>query len=75
MGKHFVRSGYSAERSLPVTVVEDKTRIRHMRILIQMLDTPRVDRRRTLFQAVNDITFAQQESGQIGSVLACHTGH
>src|SRR3546814_18865898 len=52
-----------------------------MRILIDILDTPGVERRRPTLQAVHDIALFKQQPRQIGAVLAgkardeCCFGH
>ncbi len=42
-------------------------------ILIKMLQPPGIERRRTAFDAMDDIALRQQQLGQIGTILSGHT--
>jgi hypothetical protein len=46
-----------------------------VRILIQMIDPGRVERRRTPFDAVNDIFLVKQKFGEDGAILAGNAGN
>ena len=46
-----------------------------MGILVQMIDPGRIERRRTPFNAVNDISLVEQEFGENSAILASNTGN
>src|SRR5262249_3393457 len=46
-----------------------EAQVRLVRILVDVLDAPGVERRRAAAQAVHRIAFGEQEVGQIGAVL------
>ena len=56
-----------------VAVVQIKSNLLFVRILIEVVDTRRVERRRASFYSVHNVSFGQQQFGQIGPVLACGT--
>ena len=57
-----------------VAVVKEKLHAMHMRILIQVVDAIRVECARAADDAMDLVTFAKQEIGEIGSVLPCDAG-
>ena len=46
-----------------------------VRVLVQVIDTVGIERRRPSFDAVNLVAFVEQELGQIRAVLASNTGY
>jgi hypothetical protein len=54
--------------------VEDEARVFDVRILVDVLDPPRIERRRATLDAVDDITQRQKQLGEIGAVLTGHAG-
>src|SRR3954453_22064864 len=52
-----------------------ETNIRFVGILIQMIDPCRIERCGAALDAVNDISFCQQQLGEISAVLACNSGN
>ena len=56
-----------------IAVVQDKFTRLDMRVLIQVVDTVRVEQRGPAFDTVYLIAFLQKKFGQIGSVLAGDT--
>src|SRR6187401_199806 len=40
-----------------------------MRVLVQMVDAPRIERRRTSLHSVDDVSLRQQEFGEIRAIL------
>ena len=58
-----------------VAVVQVKTDVPFVRVLVQMVDTVGIERRRTPFDPVNGISLAEQQFSQKGSVLPGHAGN
>lgn len=58
-----------------VAIVQDQLLIIGMRILVDMVDTLGVERRRTTLNAVNLIAFGQEKLSQIGSILSGNAGN
>src|SRR3954451_1271309 len=52
-----------------------ETNIRFVGILIQMIDPCRIERCGAALDAVNDISFCQQQLGEISAVLARNSGN
>ena len=57
-----------------VAVVKEKLHSMHMRVLIQVVDAIRVERARAADDAMDLVTFSEQEIGEIGSILPCDAG-
>ena len=57
-----------------VAVVQDEIAVADVRVLVQVVDAIRVERRRAALDAVDDVAFAEQQFGQIGAVLAGDAG-
>ncbi len=57
-----------------VAVVEDEALVGLVRLLVEVLDPPGVERRRPPLDAVDDVALFEEELGQIGAVLAGHAG-
>ena len=57
-----------------VAVVQEESCILDMRIDVEMIDALGIERRRAPLEAVHDVTFCQQQLGQIGAVLAGRAG-
>ena len=57
-----------------VPEVEDEVAVLHVGVLVDVVDAVGVEQRGTAFDAVDDITFFEQEFGEIGAVLAGDTG-
>ena len=56
-----------------VPIVQDQIPVLHMRILIQMIDTIRIEHGRTPFDTMHRISFLNQELGKIRPVLSRYT--
>jgi hypothetical protein len=54
-----------------IPVMEDKIPVRHMGVLVQVVDAIRVEQRRTPFNAMRLISFFQKEFGQKSAILPC----
>src|SRR5690606_23923792 len=57
-----------------VAVVEDEPLVLLMRVLVEVLDAPGVERGRAALDAVDDIALVEQQLAQIGPVLARDPG-
>ena len=58
-----------------VAVVEDEALAVHMGVLVEVVDAFGVERRGAAFDAVHEVSFFEQELGQIGSVLTGNPGN
>jgi len=54
--------------------MEDETTIFLVRILVEVVDTIRIKKRGTAFEAVDLIAFFQKELGEISAILTGNTG-
>ena len=54
--------------------MQDQSRIRLVRILVEMVDTVRVEQRRPALDAVNFITLVKEQFGEVGAVLTRDPG-
>ena len=58
-----------------IAVMQDKTRILFMRILIQVIDTVGIKQGRAPLDTMHLITLVQQKLGQIGTILPRNAGN
>src|SRR5439155_12675294 len=65
---------YEAARVGHVAVVQDEAAIRHVRVLIEMVDPFGVEQGSAPLDAVHHIALAEEKFGQIGAVLAGDSG-
>jgi hypothetical protein len=52
--------------------MQNKFRVRYMRIFVQMVDAVSIEQRRSAFDAVDGITFAEQQLAKVGTVLSSY---
>src|SRR6185437_1502553 len=57
-----------------VAVMDLKVRAGNMRVLINVIDAGRVERRGAALYAMDDISLGEQEFGEIGAILAGDSG-
>ena len=57
-----------------IAVMHEERDARLVRIMVQVIDAPGIERRRTALDAVHDIALGEQEFGEIGAVLAGDAG-
>ena len=72
---HRLNDADQVRRIRHIAVVDLKIRIRDMRILVDVVDARRVERRRAPLYAMNDIPLAQQELGKICAILSGDSGN
>src|SRR6266850_4804020 len=53
-----------------IAVMQDEPATAHVRVLIEVVDTIRIEKRGPALYAVNDVALLEQKFGQIGAVLA-----
>ena len=70
---HALQQRHQARAIGQVAVVQEESRIRIMRIQIEVIDARGVEGRRAPDQAVDDVALVEQLLGQIGAVLAGDT--
>ena len=56
-----------------ITIMQDQIAVFHMRVLIKMIDTIRVEHGRSALDTVHHISFLDQIFGQISPILACYS--
>jgi hypothetical protein len=71
---HFLNDANEVRGIGHVAVVQKELYARAVRILIKMINACAVERRRSPFDAVHDIAFAQQQLGEVSAVLAGRAG-
>ena len=62
-----------ARRIAHVAVVQDEAAILFLRVLVQVIDTFRIEQRSAPLDAMDDIALGQEEFRQVGTVLARDT--
>jgi hypothetical protein len=72
---HFLDDANEIGRIRHVTVVQEKPDAGTVRILVQMIDARGVEGGRTAFDAVHDVTLAEQQLSQIRAVLPGRSGN
>ncbi len=75
VGLHLLDDADQAGGVGEVAVVQDKAAVFDMRVFIQMIDTIRIKERAAALDAVDFVTFAEQEFSQVGTVLASNAGN
>ena len=75
VGLDLLNDTHEVCRIRKISVMENETKIFLMGILVQMIDSLGVEKRRASFDAVHFISLCQQQLRQIGAVLSGNPGY
>ena len=73
-GLHFLNDANEVRGIGHIAVVQKELYARAVRILIKVIHTRAVERRRSPFDAVHDVVFLQQKLGKVSAVLTGRAG-
>ena len=74
VGLHLLDDAHQTRAVGHVTVMQGKTPVYHMRILVQVIDAVGIEQRRAALDTMNFIALVEQELGEIGAILAGDAG-
>jgi len=71
---HLLHDTHQAGAVGHVTVMQDKTAIVDVRVLVEVVDAVSIEQRGAALDAVYHVALAEQKLGQVGAVLAGNAG-
>jgi hypothetical protein len=74
-GLYLLHDAYEVGGIGQITIVQNEFPIRFMGVLVEMIDTPGVETRRSALDAVNLVAFLEKKFGQIGAILPRDTSN